>query len=209
MTSKTTPHLPHARQRGVVMLFGLIVLAIMLIGAAAMVKSVNTSMFNAGNLGFKRDMANQMERAISVVHDKLRVGALSTDAARQANATAHNYNATLLASNPQGIPNALLSDSTFAAVATSSNDISVPDQGITIRYVIDRLCTNTGAAAASHCQMANDPVAGGGASRKGGGAEYATAGGAGAVQQRAVYRLSVRVTGPRNTQAFFQSTMTI
>ena len=49
-----------SRQHGVVMLFGLIALAIMLIGTAAMVRSMNTSMFNAGNLGFKRDMGNQM-----------------------------------------------------------------------------------------------------------------------------------------------------
>lgn len=209
MTPKPYPTLPRARQRGVIMLFGLIVMAIMLIGAAAMVKSVNTSMFNAGNLGFKRDMANQMERAISVVHDQLRVGPLSTEAVRQANLTARNYRATLLASNAQGIPNALLSDSTFATVATSSNDITVTDQNVTIRYVIDRLCTNAGAATASHCQMATDPVANGGGSRSAGGAEFTTPGGAGAVQQRVVYRLSVRVTGPRNTQAFFQSTMTL
>jgi hypothetical protein len=45
--------LPRQRQRGVVMLFGLFALAIMLIGAAAMVRSMNTSMFNAGNLGFR------------------------------------------------------------------------------------------------------------------------------------------------------------
>jgi type IV pilus assembly protein PilX len=209
MTPKPHPTLPHARQRGVVMLFGLIVLAIMLIGAAAMVKSVNTSMFNAGNLGFKRDMANQMERAISVVHDQLRSGPLSAEATRQADQTARNYRSTLLPSNAQGIPNALLSDSVFATVASTANDIVVANQGIEIRYVIDRLCTNTGAATASHCQMATDPVAGGGGYKGKGGAEFTTAGGTGAVQQRVVYRLSVRVTGPRNTQAFFQSTMTL
>lgn len=198
-----------AQQRGVVMLFGLIVLAIMLIGAAAMVKSVNTSMFNAGNLGFKRDMANQMERAISVVTEDLRTGLLSADTARQADNSGRNYRSTLLPSNAQGIPNALLSDTTFTTVASTANDITVPDQAITIRYVIDRLCTNTGVATASHCQMATDPVANGGGSRGSGGAEFTTPGGAGAVQQRVVYRLSVRVTGPRNTQAFFQSTMTL
>ena len=105
-----------SRQHGVVMLFGLIALAIMLIGTAAMVRSMNTSMFNAGNLGFKRDMGNQMERAISLVTDALRSGSLSSDAARQANLTASNYRATLLASNAQGIPNALLSDSVFTSM---------------------------------------------------------------------------------------------
>ena len=54
-------------QQGVVMLFGLIALAIMLIGAAAMVRSMNASLFNAGNLGFKRDLTNQAERAVGTV----------------------------------------------------------------------------------------------------------------------------------------------
>ena len=196
-------------QRGVVMLFGLLALALMLIGAAAMVRSMNTSLFSAGNLGFKRDMGNQMERAISLVSDELRIGGLSTDAARQANDTTRNYRATLLPSNAQGIPLALLSDTTFGTVASSGNDLSVPAQAITVRYVVDRLCVNSGVADASHCTMATDPVANGGASGGGTGAERTTAGGAGAVAQRVVYRLSVRVTGPRNTQAFFQSTMTL
>ena len=196
-------------QRGVVMLFGLIALAIMLIGAAAMVRSMNTSMFTAGNLGFKRDMANQMERAISVVTEDLRVGVLAAETARQANNTARNYSSTLLASNAQGIPNALLSDSTFTTVAVASNDISVPDQAITVRYVIDRLCANTGVAATTHCQMAPDPLPRGGGSSGATGAEYGTPGGGGAVSQRVIYRLSIRVTGPRNTQAFYQSTMTL
>ena len=191
------------------MLFGLLALALMLIGTAAMVRSMNTSLFSAGNLGFKRDMGNQMERAISLVSDELRIGGLSTDAARQANDTTRNYRATLLPSNAQGIPLALLSDTTFGTVASSGNDLSVPAQAITVRYVVDRLCVNSGVADAGHCTMATDPVANGGASGGGTGAERTTAGGAGAVAQRVVYRLSVRVTGPRNTQAFFQSTMTL
>ena len=63
-------------QRGVVMLFGLIALAIMLIGAAAMVRSMNASLFNAGNLGFKRDLTNQAERAVSTVITALQTGGL-------------------------------------------------------------------------------------------------------------------------------------
>lgn len=200
----------HAQaQRGVVMLFGLIALAIMLIGAAAMVRSMNNSMFSAGNLGFKRDMANQMERAVDVVSRELNGGVLAAETARQNSAAANNYSATLLPSNAQGIPAALLSDATFAGVANSSNDITVSGQAITVRYVIDRMCANTGAADSNHCTMANDPVAQGGGGAGANSAAYTTSGGSGAIKQRVVYRLSVRVTGPRSTQAFFQSTMTL
>jgi type IV pilus assembly protein PilX len=196
-------------QHGVVLLFGLIVLAIMLVGAAAMVRSMNTSMFNAGNLGFKRDMANQVERVVAAVSNEMLGGSLGTEVIRQSHALARNYSATLLPSNAQGIPNALLSDSVFATVGTSARDITVSEQAITMRYVLDRLCANTGAANATHCTMNNDPLSGGGGSRQQLGAATTTVQGSGASSQRVVYRLSVRVTGPRNTQAFFQQTVTL
>jgi hypothetical protein len=197
-------------QRGVVMLFGLIALAIMLIGAVAMVRSMNTSMFNLGNLGFKRDITNQAERAASSAFAAMNTGALATTGARQTSSAAANYSATMLPSNAQGLPNALLlDDSAFATFGSTGNDISVATQGITVRYLIDRMCVNTGAAAANHCTMSGTTVPDGGTSGSEQRAEDNSAGGAGAVGQQVVYRVSIRVTGPRRTQAYFQTTMTL
>lgn len=190
------------RQRGVVMLFGLIALLIMLIGTVAMIRSMNTSLFNAGNMGFKRDLTNQGERAVATVLALLQSGALGTETARQSSATARNYSATLLASNAQGVPNALINDTTFATVAVAGNDITVSGQGITLRYVIDRMCVNTGAASATHCTMSDNGQSNGCSSNPCDDLSDA-------VPQQAVYRLSVRVTGPRQTQAFFQTTLTL
>lgn len=198
-------HCPPGRrhgQRGVVMLFGLIVLLIMMIGTVAMMRSMNTSMFNAGNMGFKRDLTNQGERAVATVLALLQSGALGTEAARQASASNRNYSATLLASNAQGVPTALVSDSAFGAVASSANDITVADQGITLRYVIDRMCVNAGAASATHCTMSDNGQSNACSSNPCDDLSDA-------IPQQAVYRLSVRVTGPRKTQAFFQTTLTL
>ena len=210
---ETTFHRPRPlsgprAQRGVVMLFGLIALAIMLIGAAAMVRSMNTSLFNAGNLGFKRDLTNQAERGVATVLTLLQSGALGTEAARQSNGTAQNYSATMLATNAQGLPNALVSDSTFGTFGSSANDISVSGQAITVRYLVDRLCVNAGVAAANHCTMADDPNPAGSSESELVRAEDSSAGGAGAIGKRVVYRVSIRVAGPRDTQAFFQTTLT-
>jgi len=190
------------RQRGVVMLFGLIALLIMLIGTVAMMRSMNTSLFNAGNMGFKRDLTNQGERAVSTVLALLQSGALGTETARQASATTRNYSATLLTTNAQGVPTALVDDTAFASVASSANDIAVTGQGITLRYVIDRMCVNTGAASATHCTMSDNGQSNACSSNP---CEDLSD----AVPQQAVYRLSVRVTGPRRTQAFFQTTLTL
>ena len=196
-------------QQGIVLLYGLIVLAIMLIGAAAMVRSMNTSLVTAGNIGFKRDLTNQAERAAATALALLESGALKTVLSRQSASTANNYSATILATNAQGLPNVLLADTTFTTVGVVTNDITVTDQAITLRWVIDRLCVNTGVAEASHCTMANDPSPAGGSGSDLINAIDTTSGGAGALAQRVVYRVSVRVTGPRSTQAFFQTTVTI
>ena len=197
------------QQRGVVMLFGLIALAIMLIGAAAMVSSMNTSLVNAGNLGFKRDMTNQAERAVALVVTQLQTGSLGTVVARQSDDATRNYRANMLPSNAQGLPTALVTDSAFSTVGAAGNDITVAGQAITVRYLIDRLCVNTGVASADHCSMAADPNPQGGSGSELINAAHASSGGAGAIGQRVLYRVSIRVAGPRNTQAYYQTTLTL
>lgn len=209
---KNSPRIPLPRRspRGVALLFGLITLAIMLIGAAAMARSMNTSLFNAGNLGFKRDLTNQAERAVTTTVALLEAGgALAAAATRENHLVARNYSATMLASNPQGLPLALLDDTAFAAVGQAANDVAVAAQGVTVRYVIDRLCTATGAPTADQCTLAGDPQPNSCSANECINAANASAGGAGAIGSRVVYRISIRVTGPRNTQSFFQTTLTI
>lgn len=210
---KTHPfplHTPR-RQRGVVILFGLIALVIMLIGAVAMVRSMNSSLANAGNLGFKRDLTNQGERAMQAVFTLMESGALVTEAARQTTNPLLNYRARQFVGaevTPQGLPVALLSDAGFAAVGTAP-DIEVADLGVRVRYVIDRLCAADGVPNDTTCTMGESQVPGARSLDELNTAADPSAGGAGAVPQQVVYRLSIRVTGPRDTQAFFQSTFSL
>lgn len=223
--------------RGAVLLFTLIALTVMLIGAVALIRSFNTSLTNAGNLAFKRDLQNQAERIVPAVLTLVQTGALSTATARAAHAVAHNYSASVLPSNEQGIPNALLDPGAFAAVGSSTNDVSVTAsgiaQGVTIRYLIDRQCRSIGAEAllgADDCVLSIDAGApAGGSSSQLERAEFgapgaaaaasaagataaataASAAGAGGVPPQVVYRLSIRITGPRDTQAYFQTTFNL
>jgi hypothetical protein len=206
-----------AGERGAVLIFGLIALLVMLAGTAALMRATNASLFVLGNYGFKRDLANQSERAVSTVLTALQSGGLSTALSRQASVTTLNYSATILPVNAQGIPLALVDDSGFAAVGAGTNDIALADQGVTLRYVVDRLCANAGPVDPAACMLASPaaPPGGGssellsamdssGTSSAGGGA-----GGSGAVPLQAVYRVSIRVTGPRGTQSFFQTTVAL
>jgi type IV pilus assembly protein PilX len=187
------------RQRGVVLIFTLIILLILTIGAVALMRSMNTSLFSAGNLAFRRDLVNQGEQAVANVMTEFQGGgALSTSAVTIASVPALNYSAIMLATNGQGVPNVLLADTTFATVGTAANDILGATPDVTIRYVIDRLCSAAGDSNGALCVQSSAAPTGG------------TANGTAAVTppSATVYRLSVRVTGARSTQVFLQTTFT-
>ena len=197
------------QQRGAVLLFGMIALVVLLVGSAALVRSMNTSVFTAGNYAFKRDLTNQGERAVAAVLEVVQTGALSTAAAREASDAARNYSAQLLPANAQGIPLALLSNAQFAGIGVASNDIAIADMGITIRYVVDRLSAAAGPAVPANSLMAGPGAPAGSSASELSNAMDASSSGAGAVPQQVVYRVSVRVEGPRRTQSFYQTTLAL
>jgi Tfp pilus assembly protein PilX len=188
-------------QRGVVLIFTLIVLLILTIGGLALVRSMHSSLFSAGNLAFRRDLVNQGEQAVANVMAEFGSGGiLSTSAVTDGDLLSANYTSTTLQTNPQGVPTALLvSDLNFAAYGTTANDIAGPaNSNVTIRYVIDRLCNATGVASSTTCVQSTGLPPGGTHNRNT----------AVPAPSATVYRLSARVTGPRNTQVFLQTTIT-
>ena len=188
-----------ARQRGVVLIFSLLVLLILAIGAVALLRSVNSSLLSAGNLAFHRDLVNQAEQAISSVLTEFKTNGPPLLGATTADLPAANYVSTALPTNAQGVPLVLLGNNTvFNTVASSANDIPGATPDVTIRYVIDRLCTNTGIASSSNCvQSTGLPNSG-----------VPNHNAAIIAPSATVYRVSVRVDGPRGTQAFLQTTFT-
>jgi type IV pilus assembly protein PilX len=192
-----------ARQQGVVLIFSLIVLLILAIGAVAVLRSVGSSLLSAGNLAFHRDLVNQAEQAVSTVMTEFKTNGPPLGGVTTADLPAANYVSTALPTNAQGVPLVLLDNAAFAAVATpgllpAGNDIPGATPDVTIRYIIDRLCTNTGTASTPNCVQSTGLPTGGTANRNT----------AVAPPSATVYRISVRVDGPRNTQAFLQTTFT-
>lgn len=203
-------------QRGAVLIMSLIMLVVMLISAVALVRSFDIALGTAGNLAFKRDLAQQSEEAAQTILTQFRPGgALVTSSARANNALNLNYSATVLPSNLQGIPTALLAAGLPSTVGTAADIDS--GQGVSLRYVVDRLCSNVGEDATlgpDLCTLADSNLLPGGSSadwqraeqKSGVAAGGAGAGLGGAVAQPVVYRLSIRASGPRGTQSFFQTT---
>lgn len=201
------PASPSARQRGVVLLFCLIILVILLASGVAIVRSMNTSMAGAGNLAFRRDLVNQGEQAISKAMQAFGSSGVLTGAGATANNLASaNYSAIQLETASNGIPKLLLQkkDTGWSGTDVAGNtftptaaDITGRD-GVTIRYVIDRLCNSTGnfsTLGSSRCISSPIGVTTGGTV----GEERPPA------SSPPLYRVSVRVSGPRDTQVFLQS----
>lgn len=220
--------MPPGRQRGVVLLFAMISVLIIMIAAVALIRSFNSSLFNAGNIAFKRDLQNRSDLAVQAAMSDFRAGKLlGTGALRQTNVPNANYSASALNAstqlNHQSIPLALQDPPTPTNVAASMKNAGFtnPDSplvdGVSYRYVIERLCDAAGdevVLGTAHCLVANDRQKDASAKDQTGAGAQTNGGSCGAsacksaVPLGVVYRISVRVDGPRNTSSFFQTTLT-
>ncbi len=189
------------RQSGIIMVIALITLAIMMIGAVAALRSMNASLANAGNVGIKRDMANQAEVAMRTAMTGL--NGLTNP---ETDDTSRNYSAAILPVTPEGIPTVLVgtSPSTLDGKGVATNVVNLTTASalgsytapnVTMYYVIDRLCQAAGAFATSTC-LTPTVVAQGGNSN----INLPTG-------VKPLYRVTVRVDGPRGAQSFYQATM--
>ncbi len=210
---RSTPFVRARRQRGVVLLLAMMVLAILLISSTALIRSFDVSLNSAGNIAFKRDLAQQSELAMEAALSRFRpTGVFAASASRALNNDAQNYSSTVLPTNASGIPLVLLTEPRPARVGLINGQ-----DGVQIRYIIDRLCTrdgDDGTLGTDICVQGNSVQISGGSGSEWLRAERgssvaaggAGAGLAGALPPPIMYRISVRVDGPRNSQSFFQST---
>jgi hypothetical protein len=203
------------RQRGTAMLlFALIVLVILLIGGIAVIRSINASLFGAGNLAFRRDVVTQSDAAIACAIQAVaaRGSSGSTGICKnspitelQTSAIGRNYSATILPVNAEGIPAALLTETDFVSVGDIANDIVVDKASkVTIRYLIERMCDTAGPVSSAHCVQIEDSI-----NHSVSGTNYSYGKNPPSVSGNGtIYRVSARVSGPRDTQAFFQTMFT-
>ncbi|WKZ85999.1 hypothetical protein N5B55_03325 [Ralstonia pickettii] len=188
-------------QSGVVLLIALIAVVILAIGTVALFRSSDAALFNAGNLAFKRDMTNRGELGIVAAKAALTSGALNQESTRQSNQLASGYYATMQATGTHGVPNTLIGYLPSKPSTPPLPTINAGD-GITIYYMIDRLCSATGSTDPSNACVVSSI-----GSAKGG--TVLPYRGQAQPPSVPVYRISVRVDGPRNSQTFLQTTVSL
>lgn len=193
------------RQRGVILVITLVAMVVLLVGLAAVLRSVDTSGLIVGNLAFRRDLTNRAEQAIAAAKLTLQANAIDFTAS----VPGSYYSPTKLANGSTGVPAVLdSSDPTTGYAAVYGSDMSdtsvTGDTSITYRYVIDRQCnTGTTTFSTAACEYISSNSTLGGSSQLISGDKRI------AGQSLPVYRISVRVSGPRSSVAYFQTTYVI
>lgn len=205
------------RQNGVVLFIALIALVVMSLAAAALIRSVDTNTTIAGNLSFQQSALVSSDRgaesaiswleAISNANVNANVNALN--GSRPNNGYYANYgnldNSNVNLDDIADVKNDNTWDN-FSVPATGAgivNGLEANSQN-TINYIIERMCATDGAPPANDgtnkCLF--------GAAQAGGGSKLVkTAEQSGAKTEAGlspIYRVTVRVTGPKNTQSYSQ-----
>ncbi|MEW6562753.1 MAG: hypothetical protein AB1400_05905 [Pseudomonadota bacterium] len=186
-------------QRGIILFVALIALIAMTLAAIALIRSVDTSTIIAGNLAFKQSGTASADVALNNASDWLNATSLSNPTALETNSAANGYYATSNGLN-------LASDATWAsgtsALATGVGITNGTDtSGNAIRYVIQRMCQSTGAATTTGCLFGAATANSGSQAVK----DATEAGGGATASASPIYRVTVRVTGPRNTVSYVQA----
>jgi type IV pilus assembly protein PilX len=182
--------------QGFVLIIALIVLAAMSLAAVALVRTVDTTTMLARNISFKRDALNRTDIAIDAGLQNFRAGAqFAAGANTMADDASRNYSAVLLPSDPDGIPQ-IIKSSTFSTTWTA-NPVST-ELGMSAVYLIERLCSKPETSTVKNC-LVGERVAQGGSQPADRPEQIAPA----------MYRITARVTGPRQTTSFVQLIFTL
>lgn len=194
------------RQVGVSLVIVLVVLVAMMIGGLSVLRSVDTSALLSGNLAFKRDSINQTGTALNAVLATMKTAAFISggddvtgcpaSCSKAATWKTQNYWPRLMETDVNGIPVLLKTAGTFDSTFTAAKPTA--GAGNTVRYVIERMCNDYGIVTETKCTLA--------ANFERGGSQPQDKPGAAALP---LYRVTVRVDGPRNTQTYAQAIVTV
>jgi type IV pilus assembly protein PilX len=182
-----------SRQGGVVLLIALVALVAMTLAGLALMRSVDTTGLLSGNFAFRQSGLHATDTGIEAAYSALAstyIASMNTNAP-SACTTGCNYYATEQTVDTNGIP----SNINWANVtATTVGGI------YSVQYVIDRLCTAT-TTATNIASVCYSGAAAGSGTKKAGGITFTSA-------QQIYYRITARVSGPRNSVSFAQAIVT-
>lgn len=205
-----TTHRPgalRARQSGVVLMIALIILVALTIGGIALVRSVDTTNLISGNLAFQQAATRSGEAGtedairtvieagtfLSLQSDDLTRGYVASSPVAGL-ATPAEWNTFWSTRLPATLP------VTVKACANRVCNLPTDVAGNTVSYAVQRLCLTSGIPGdtPSGCSVYSQKTPKSGDEKGAGGTEVGA-------QDQYLYRITTRVTGPRNTVSYIQT----
>lgn len=205
-------HRPTRRQQGgVVLILALIALVALTLAAIALTRSVATSNAIAGNLAFQQAATHSADQGIETAVAWLENNAAvaGTGGCSGTKLTCDLATDGYLASRSDPSSVQTWDDFWTASLGSKAKAMTTDTAGNTVNYVIQRMCLTTGDPNTDANPCATSPTAAsgscpGGTTCTGGGGRGGTGSNVNAAKQT-YYRITVRVTGPRNTQSLVQA----
>lgn len=196
------------KQRGLVLFLALIALVAISLAAVALIRSVDTSTLIAGNLAFKQAATTSADAGVDAAIALLTTMRDSNGTKNVLNDATHTFNITNLATRPGYFSNAdpalnLTADATWDDV----NNIlmGTDSSGNTVRYIIQRMCRTANVAIqTADClfSTSTEDTNGRGIKLP---SNICDGPGCPVSGQTPQIRITVRVTGPKNTVSYVQA----
>lgn len=196
-------------QQGVVLFIALVALVVMSLAAVALIRSVDTNTVISGNLAFKQSTVAASDSGAEAAFTWLQTMAAAGNlAALNANIVAQGYHATIpdLHQPPPYVEVNLEDPVILKDVANTwdnnnSAAVAAGSDGNSMRYIVQRMCLQAIDPDPSHCLFGDIPSGGEAIDN----VDQYKAGAAFNVLPSPMYRVTVRVTGPKNTVSYVQA----
>lgn len=196
------------RQRGLVLFLALVALVVLSLAAVALIRSVDTSTLIAGNLAFKQAATTSADAGVESAITMLAAMRDSNGSKNVLNDNSHTFNITDTSARPGYFSNAdpalnLLADATWDDV--NNVLVGTDASGNTIRYIAQRMCRNANVAIQNaDCLFSTSTDDNGGQQVKFP-KDICDGPGCPVPGQTPQVRITVRVTGPKNTVSYIQA----
>jgi len=183
-----------SRQRGVVLMVALIVLVIMTLAGIALMRSVSTSGVIAGNLAFQQAATHSadvgVEAAVTFLEGSTAAALQTSDLSGTVRYLAHRQDPASTQTWDDFWTNTI--------PATAKNTLAADAAGNTVSYVIHRLCNGDGVPITGVACSTSPVDTGSSGNSKGAGVTALLS------PPQIYYRITTRVSGPRNTLSYVQ-----
>lgn len=191
-------HCPPKKQDGIILIIALIMMVAMTLGGLALMRSVHTTTVIAGNLAFQQAATNSADRGLETAISWLEATKAANVNGLDADNAAFGYTATKTTTDDASVNQDWVALWSSVWAQRGIRTIGDDSAGNNVQYVIQRMCNLAGSSSIANCATSPLDVTSSGGS-KGAGVQNIN------VNSQVYYRVTVRVSGPRNTTSFVQA----